>query len=153
MLPSILLRRSFFVPAHLNYIYFEYFSDHEYLYWSNSVLKFFFDYPYDISATHVIGRYLGNSEMAANTGIFGSGYMHFGIIGIFIYVFIVSLLINLINQFNSLPIWLINTIVLMPLLVLFSSSDLFTTLFTHGLLVSIFTLYMYSGKEVKIKFK
>lgn len=145
MLPSILIRRVFFVPSHLNYVYFEYFSSHEYIYWSNSILKNFIDYPYSVAPVFVIGGYLGYPNMAANTGIFGSGYMQLGLIGIIIYVLILTLLINLVNQFNKLPLWFINAILLMPMLTIFISSDLLTSLLTHGFLVAIIILYLYSS--------
>ncbi len=149
MLPSVLIRRVFFVPSNLNYVYFDYFSSYDYLYWSNSILKNIFTYPYEVSPPLVIGDYLGYHEMAANTGIFGSGYMHLGIIGIIIYIFIFTLLINLVQQFNKLPYWLINAIILMPFLTVFASSDLLTTLLTHGLLMAIVIMYLYSTPEKK----
>ncbi len=145
MLPSILIRRVFFVPTHLNYVYLDYFSSHDYIYWSNSILKNFFYYPYDVSPVFVIGDYLDHPNMAANTGIFGSGYMHLGVIGIIIYIIMLTLLINLVHQFNKLPPWLINAILLMPLLTIFISSDFFTALLTHGTLVALVILYLYSS--------
>jgi len=150
-LPSFLIRRTFFIPSDLNYVYLDYFSTHDYLYWSNSILKNIFNYPYDVAPVFLIGEYLGHTKMAANTGIFGSGYMHLGIIGIIIYMFILTLLINFVQQFNKLPVWFINAIVLMPFLTLFISSDLLTTLLTHGLLIAIIILYLYSTPQTKSK--
>jgi len=75
--------------------------------------------------------------------------MHLGIVGIIIYMILLSFIINIIQQFNKLPIWFINAIVLMPLLTLFISSDLPTTLFTHGYLVAIIILYLYSAPNTK----
>jgi len=148
MLPSILIRRVFFVPANLNYVYFDYFSFHEHIYWSNSILKSIFIYPHEVSPVLVIGDYLGHPEMSANTGIFGSGYMHLGIIGIILYMFILTILINLTQQLNKLPSWIINTVTLMPFLSIFVSSDLPTAFLTHGLLISIIILYLYSTPEI-----
>lgn len=144
LLPSILIRRAFFVPANLNYVYLDYFSSHDYIYWSNSILKYIFTYPYEVSPVFVIGEYLGDSTLAANTGVFGSGYMHLGTFGIILYLLIVAMLINFIQQFNKLPNWIINSIVLMPILTIFISSDLPTALLTHGTIVGILILYFYS---------
>jgi hypothetical protein len=149
LLPSILIRRVFFVPANLNYVYLEYFSSHDYIYWSNSILKFIFPYKHSVPPVYIIGEYLGKPDMSANTGFFGSGFMHLGFLGIIIYVFILSFFINLIQQFNKLPSWLINSIVFMPLLSAFVSSDLFTTLLTHGLLLSVFILFLYNSTEIR----
>lgn len=151
MLPSVLVRRAFFVPANLNYIYFDYFSSNDYIYWSNSILKSIFIYPYEVSPVLVIGDYLGYPEMAANTGVFGSGYMHLGILGILLYMFIISIVVNFIQQFNKVPFWIINAIVLMPFLSIFISSDLPTAFLTHGLLIGIIILYFYSTQKIKGK--
>jgi len=147
LLPSILIRRAFFVPANLNYVYFDYFSSHDYIYWSNSILKYFMEYPYDVSPVFVIGEYLGDPTLAANTGIFGSGYMHLGIFGIILYLLIITFIINMVQQFNELPFWLINSILLMPILTIFVSSDLPTALLTHGMLICILILYLYSTPD------
>ena len=144
MLPSIVIRRAFFLPASLNYTYYDFFSNNEFVYWSNSVLKLFIENPYKVETSHVIGDYLGHPEMGANTGVFGAGYMHFGIVGVLIYVLILSYFINLINQFRNIPIWIINGIILIPTLTLFISSDLPTSMLTHGFLLAVLVLYLYS---------
>ena len=148
ILPSILLRRAFFIPTQLNFIYMDFFSSHQFVYWSNSIFKFFLNYPYDIPPVHVIGRYLGHPKEAANTGIFGSGYMQLGMIGIIIYSLITIIILNLIQQFRTLPKWFVNAVLFNPILTLFISSDLFTTLFTHGLLIAILVLYFFQGNLI-----
>ncbi len=152
MLPSILIRRAFFVPADLNYIYFDFFSSTDFIYWSHSILKNIFTYPYETMPVYVIGDFLGYPEMAANTGIFGTGYMHFGILGILLYLFVATLLINLVQQLHTLPYWVINTVVLMPFISIFLSADLPTALLTHGLFVSIILLYLYSSPHQKERY-
>jgi len=152
MLPSILIRRAFFVPADLNYIYFDFFSSTDFIYWSHSILKNIFTYPYETMPVYVIGDFLGYPEMAANTGIFGTGYMHFGILGILLYLFVATLLINLVQQLHTLPYWVINAVVLMPFISIFLSADLPTALLTHGLFVSIILLYLYSSPHQKERY-
>ena len=147
LLPSIFIRRAFFVPSNLNYTYFEYFSSNDYLYWSNSIFKYFISYPYDRAPALVIGNYLGYPGMDANTGIFGSGYMHFGILGIIIYVLIVAIIINIAQQFRKLPKWFVNAITFNPILALFIGSDALTALLTHGTLVAILILYLYTSEK------
>ncbi|MBC61317.1 MAG: hypothetical protein CMP11_02590 [Zetaproteobacteria bacterium] len=50
-LSSLFSRRAFFVPAQLTFAYFDFFSKHPKVYWSNSVLKYFLEYSYNISLT------------------------------------------------------------------------------------------------------
>lgn len=149
MLPSILIRRLFFIPSYLNYTYLEFFKKNEYIYWSNSIFKYIFKYAYSTNLNHLIGRYLGVPESGANTGIFGSGYAHLGIFGIIIYLIIIYCIIIIINSFKKIPSWFINILISLPFLTAFISSDLLTTLLTHGFLISIFLLYLYSGTDKK----
>lgn len=152
LLPSILIRRAFFIPADLNYLHLEFFSTHKQLYWSNSILKYFLDYQYTMPATHIVADYIGEPDAAANTGYIGSGYMHFGIIGIFIYILLLSIVINILNSFSAYKPWVINSIILMPLLTAFISSDLMTSFLTHGLLIGTIILYLV-GINTKGAFK
>ena len=148
MLPSILIRRVFFIPSYLNFIYMEYFSKHDFIYWSNGILKYFIPYSYNVQPVFLIGTYLGHPQEAANTGLFGSGYMQFGVIGIMIYILILAITVNIIQQFNKIPEWLVNSIILMPFLTAIISSDLPTTFLTHGFLIAIILLYIINGSKI-----
>jgi len=148
---SLLMRRGFFVPANLNFVYLEFFSTNDFIYWSNSVLKYFIDYPYELSATHVIGEYLGNPRMGANTGFIGSGYMQMGLVGIITYTIIITILLTLINSFKNLPNWLLNSVMVIPLISVFSGSDLPTSFLTHGVIVSTLLLWLLNSNYTNLK--
>jgi O-antigen polymerase len=143
-LSSLFSRRVFFVPANLTFVYFDFFSENSHVYWSNSVLSGFFTYPYDISLTHVIGRYLGNEDMGANNGFVASGYAHAGIFGVFFYTIIVGLVLRFINDItcDSFPLWLSVALSIVPLRTLLISSDLFTVMLTHGFMVAILLMLL-----------
>lgn len=146
IIASILIRRAFFVPSYLNNIYLDFFSHNPHVIWSNSIFKYFLDYPYgNITASHVIGDYMGHPDMGANTGIIGSGYMHFGVLGVAVYILIIRVLLYFISNFKNVPNWMVNSIILLPMLSTFISSDLFTSMLTHGLLISCFILYAYGS--------
>ena len=71
-------RRVHFSSALLDICYLDFFKDN-YLYWSESVLKSFLDYPYDVQATHLIGDvYFRRPDMSANNGFISDGFMNFG---------------------------------------------------------------------------
>lgn len=81
-LTSLLSRRVFFVPANLCFVYFDFFSSHPLVYWSNSILSPFITYEYgEVSLPRVIGEYLGKKDMAANNGFVSSGFAHAGLWG------------------------------------------------------------------------
>jgi hypothetical protein len=152
MLGALVIRRLLFVPAHLNFIYLEFFSQNEFIYWSNSILSGFIDYPYSLAMSHVIGAYLGHPDMGANTGFIPSGYAHFGVFGVIIYTSIAIVMFNFINAMSKkLNLYFLLAIIFIPIQTLFISSDMFTVLLTHGLLVAIFALWLYTNKTFYLK--
>ena len=59
----------------------------------------FYDYPYTDVIPMIIGRQLpGNGLTYANVGIFGSGYMQFGVIGMIAFPFIAGLSFKFIDR-------------------------------------------------------
>ncbi|QCI11300.1 hypothetical protein E6B08_07700 [Pseudomonas putida] len=150
-LSSLLSRRVFYVPADLCFVYFDYFSTHAQVYWSNSVLSSLFIYPYgDIGIPYVIGGYLGKPDMGANNGFVSSGYAHAGLFGVFFYATLVGLLLKLVNDLSSgrMPIWVAVAISLVPLRSLLLSSDLFTVMLTHGFGIAILMMYLSRKRSV-----
>ena len=149
---SLIIRRLLMVPAHLNFTYLEFFSNNEFVYWSNGILKNFFDNPYDFNIANIIGAYLGQQDMAANTGFIASGYANAGYLGITIYTIMAIVLFNLINKLSeNNDKYFVMAIIFPVILTLFTSSDLLTTLLTHGLFIAIIVLWLFDNKNYKIK--
>lgn len=152
IISSLIVRRLLMVPAHLNFVYLEFFSHNEFVYWANSVLKSVVNNPYNSGIAQTIGAYLGNSDMAANTGFLASGFANAGYLGIVVYTLMAIILFNIINQLSrNNDKYFVMTIMFPVILTLFKSSDLLTTLFTHGLLIAIITLWMFNNKTYKLK--
>lgn len=134
-------RRIQFIPTLLDICYIDFFTDKP-LYWSESIFKSFIDYPYDVRTTNIIGEvYFNRPDMSANNGLISEGYMNFGGIGVIINIFIVALFFGVLNSLK-IPSRYFGLFVLT--MFSFSSSSVFTVLFTHGglalILVSIFLL-------------
>lgn len=150
---SLFIRRVFYVPANLTYVYFEFFSNNPFVFWSNSVLSFLIEYPYNDTVSHVIGLYLGEKDLGANNGFVSSGYGHAGLAGVFIYSIILAFTLKLINDMslNRCPPWLSIGIAFVPIRALLISSDLFTVMLTHGFIIAIllilFTQVPYEKKH------
>lgn len=140
---SMMIRRVFFVPALLTYGYFDFFANNDFVYWSNSVLSFVFDYTFDDRVTLMIGAYLG-SGASANNGYISSGYSHAGFFGVFVYSFILGYILKYIDVVSkeAVPLWFALTITVIPLRNTLLSSDLLTTILTHGLLVAFSLLVL-----------
>lgn len=143
-LASLFARRVFFVPANLTYVYFDFFNTHSHVFWSNSILKAFIHYPYTESLPLVIGDYIGFKGMAANNGFIATGYANSGFFGVFIYSLMIGLILKFINNITEkqTPVWLAVMICIVPVNNLLTSSDLFTTMLTHGFLISIILLFL-----------
>ncbi len=106
--------------------------------------KFTFDmipYRYPLDATDLIGQhYLYKNEIvAANTGWLGSGYMQMGLAGMLIYAVILGLLLSLVDTIATRRDPFMSVALLfIPFITVFVSSDLPTSLLTHGLILALF---------------
>ena len=140
---SLLVRRVLFVPSTLTYDYFSFFSVNEMLYWSNSFLSSLFEYPYDKSLPKLIGEYNG-TDSGANNGFISSGYAHAGFLGVLLYAIIFSFVVLALEKFASrLPLWFAIALTVVPLRTAIISSDLFTVLLTHGLILTLVLVFLY----------
>lgn len=152
LIPSMFIRRVFFVPSSLWFAYFEFFEQNDLVYWSNSFMSPIIKYPYSIPPPKIIGDFVGTGAWANNSFI-PNGYMHFGIIGVFIYGLIVSLILYLMDIISSknVPIWFTISIFIVPFHILSTSSDLVTALLTHGIALSLLLIYFLSSSSQELK--
>ena len=99
------IRRVFFVPALLNFYYFDFFSINpklllfEDMFFSRLLIKVFGLSPnYDVSASRIIGtNYFGRPEMLANNGMFSYAYADLGFIGIIFGALALVIILHIIN--------------------------------------------------------
>lgn len=147
LVPSMFVRRVFFTPATLTYSYFEFFQMYPHVYWGNSVLSFLVDYQYNAGVSELIGIHRGTYSNA-NNGLVASGYAHAGLFGVILYSVILGAVVKLIeSQSRHLPTWFSLCVTIVPIRNALSSSDLFTVLLTHGLILAIFLLYLSRSLE------
>lgn len=154
ILGSLFFRRIYFVPAQLNYFYYDFFSENPFVLWAGSKISFgLVNYRYDLDVTHLIGyEYFSNAATSANTGWIGSGYMQFGFIGMMIYAFIIGLFISLLNGYSKIiDTRVVVAIIVAPLLAVMLSSDLSTAFLTHGVILSLilFSMCTFTFKKDK----
>lgn len=151
---SLFIRRLMYVPALLNYAYYELFSQNGLVYWTTvKPFSFFFEYPFDYPPPQLVSLYLwGHTNTWANNGFLATSYMHFGFVGMVIFSLIIGMLLRLIDILvrNRLPLWFGLSLVVVPLFSLFTSADLTTALLNHGLGISMFLLWLFSSREGSI---
>lgn len=143
LISSLLVRRTLFVPAFLTYKYHEFFSSNDLVWWSNSFMRGFIDYPYEVGTARLIGQFLGG-ESNANNNYLATGFMHAGYIGLYTYCIFVALFLRLIDSItlHRLPVVLVVALTLVPLNALLKGADLTTAITTHGLALSILLIYL-----------
>ncbi len=138
----VLMRRAFFVPAKFYNDYFEYIIigyGHLTYQTTQASLK-------GISTVKEIGIYNGSGD-AANRGYIASAYILGGFLWVVlysIYVFCIFYLMNFFMKQDNIKASVILVIFLVPILTLFISSSLTTTMLTHGLFFSILLAWIYS---------
>lgn len=147
---SLLIRRMFFVPSVLTFTYYDFFSINSFVYWSNSfTTSWFIEYPYLQNTARVISAHLGVDNGYASNSFFSTGYMHAGVPGMILYGIIFGLILRIIDSISNagLPRWLSMAVIFVPIQGLILSSDILTSLLTHGLGISIFLLILMRRKK------
>jgi hypothetical protein len=149
-LSSWFIRRAFFVPAELTFVYFEFFSVTPNVYWSNSIFSNFIEYPYQQPLSWVVGDFVGTGTHA-NNGYVSSGYAHFGVFGVFIYSIILGIFLRILNRlcYSGIPLWMGVALTVVPFRSLLTNSDLLVTMMTHGLLLTLVLLTLVRTKNEK----
>ena len=149
---SYLTRRVMFVPALLNYCYYDHFSTHVPDYMSSGILGKIFNIEsqYPDGIPRFIGlAYWNKKLMAANNGLFSDAYANFGLIGCVIMPFFLIVAICFLQYCcrNLPPRVYFSFIVVFGMSVI--SSFLSTIILTHGLVIAyIFCYLMPSGNNL-----
>lgn len=147
---SLFTRRTLLIPAQLSFFYYDFFSTHEHVFLSHSILRFFLDYPYDLNPPHLIGAvYFNHPEMGANTGIIGDAYMNYGFVGLALWGILLAIILKLIDTCSKgRNIKIAVAAIAMPAITL-TNSALLTNILTHGLFLSLIFLYLLPKGDVK----
>lgn len=147
---SLFIRRVFFVPARLNFVYHDLFSQIGHVYLSNSIMSALIEYPFPEPPPLMVSEFLyGHYDTWANNGFIATGYMHFGYTGMLIFALVVGMLILLADSLilGRVPMWVGVSIVVVPFFSLFTSADLPTALLTHGIIVAFLALVVMGNKR------
>ena len=149
---SLAVRRSFIVPADLSFAYYDFFSASKYITWATSKITLgLLVYPYEVSPPYLIGQFrYGQTSVAANVGLLGSGYMHAGMLGVLVYTLVVATVLGFLDSCAvKRKASLVCCIVFPSLMTAFLSSDLTTTFLTHGLLMALLLVFVLPASDQK----
>ncbi len=150
------IMRLLFEPAKIKFQYFEYFSVHEKLRFSEGVIGKLLgiEYPYDKAIGYVITEYFSGEGIISNsnTGVIGDLYSQMGYGGIIAGGIVLGLIIRLMDQ-SSTHIPLANKIAIVSYIcITFNDNALQTTLLSGGgmiliILLMIFNTELYSEEH------
>jgi hypothetical protein len=146
---SLFIRRTFFVPSQLTFLYYDFFTQNHFVYWSNSIGSYFNEYSYLVSTPELIGQYM-NTNSRANNSFFATGYMHAGLFGMVFYAIFVGILFRVIDSicYKKVPTWVATSILIVPIQALLISSDLPAAMLTHGIIPAIFILFLFRTNKI-----
>jgi len=138
-LKGIFVMRMLFLPAQLNYNYFDFFAGNPLFFSESNLFKMFIDYPYDRPVGFIISEtYFNAPDMNANNGIISDGFMNLGYTGIVFNIVIVVLIFLFFNSTKPDPRYLG---IFFVMIFLFLSAPMLSMFVTSGLW-AIFILSM-----------
>ncbi|MEL7178445.1 MAG: hypothetical protein AAFN63_01320 [Pseudomonadota bacterium] len=152
MLSTFVMRRGFFMPALVDNLHIQFFTENSVYYWSNSRVSFgLVSSPYEVSSPFLIGEaFFGQREMSANTGFLGSGYANARSLGVVVYGLVLGFFIAVLNAHGRAvghPFVICASLVVITSAMM--SSDLVTILITHGLIFLMLCLSIMPGRSLK----
>ena len=144
---GLLFRRAVFSAA-MNFSNYEmFFSEREFVLWTNSVFSVFGNYIYWDSPGRVIGDWVGSGSNA-NSGFVASGFMHAGWVGVLVYSLLAALYLKLLDSVSlSGSFATVGAAMAAPILHVFLNVDFLIGLSTHGLALLVLATYLAFGTE------
>ena len=129
---SLFGRRSLIIPAFVNFLWVDFFSQHDLLYWAESKLTMgLIDSPYELSSPEVIGSFYFGAKTYANCSWVGSGFGNAGLLGVILDSILLGLFISYLNTATKkIPEGFVVATSLIVLLTLVRDADIITSLFT-----------------------
>lgn len=145
---SLFVRRTLILPANIEYTHFDYVSENQFLFLSEGLFGRILGMqsPYGKELKYIIGDQLGLSGMAANTGYLADAYSNFGVIGMFVYSFLLLRILQFVDSFTDRHDLLIHFTALSYCLLGLNDSSLLTRLLTGGFGVIIILLLFRKNK-------
>jgi len=146
LIMSLFTRRTLFISPFLSFRYYEFFSNNSFVYLSHhQIFNKFLTYPYELIPAKLIGKIYRNGSHS-NNGMMSDGYMNFGFMGMMLWAIFYSIIFKIIDIFSYKKNLQIATSITAFLCLSLRSGALLTNIFTEGLLLSIFLLYLLPKK-------
>jgi hypothetical protein len=142
-----------FIPAQIQYQYYEFFSVREKLNFADSIIGqiFMINSPYNEKIGFVIGSHFSHNGLGSNsnTGIFADAYANGGILAMIFVSLVLGIVLNIIDaSTRDLPVYVVVGSLSYIMFVL-NDTSLLTTLLTGGMLIMIVLLILFNSSILK----
>lgn len=149
MFTAYSIRRISFIPNQIGYYFFSFSQTNGYLYFSESFLRGFLEYPYSQAFPHVIGNYaFGLPDMGANTGLFAEGFSQVGWLALPIYSILYTIIFRLYsacaNGFKNTSLSYVPLLGVLLYTSTITDGSFFSVLLTQGGILTALTLIVLS---------
>lgn len=146
------LRRTSFIPNQIGFYFFSFVQENDYLYYSESFLRGFLNYPYQYAFPHIIGTYaFGLPDMGANTGLFAEGFSQIGWLSLpvyaILYVFVFRLYSACTRSFKKAGLFHAPLLGAVLYSMTFLDGAYFSVLLTQGFFLSLVVFYFLSNMD------
>lgn len=149
--------RAIFHPADNKFNYFEYFSDHPKVFFSDGIIgkMFSLTYPYAGSIGQVSFASNGGEFLAANmnTGYLGEAYAQMGFLGILLMACLLGMVIRGLQAYMNKQNFAIIAGMFSVYMIVLNDGALFTTLLTGGMLVAFLLVFIYFNQQEKENYR
>lgn len=143
---EIIVRRFFVLPSWLNYLYYDFFSDSQKIWWRQDsfLIDRFFSPILDDSVAGYIGKvYFRGIVSNANAGMFAEAFTHCGYLGIVIYPFIFGFIIYFINETCKKVSYEIRIMYVIAIVIFLQNGFIIDTAFLFGIALMLVFLKGY----------
>lgn len=133
LLTQVFVNRMLATPGVLTAAHLWVFSDIGFVYWSNSIMEPFIEYPFSRPPSFMVGYLFSGSEItSANANIFADGYMNFGYPGVVLESALLGALVFAVNSAaRKVHLGWACAILVVPSFAL-SNTGILTAMLTHG---------------------
>ena len=139
------IRRIWAVSGYLSTSYFDFFTQNEFVYLTDSFVGRFFSSPtYDYPLPYVIGehyvKHQSENMLNANTGIWLSGFAQFGVFGLIISSAIGGFIFGIVDRLTRTKHYLLGVLICSYMAIIWSEQQIQTSALTGGVALLIISL-------------
>ena len=145
-----LCRRLLIFPATITSYYWDFFSNHEFIYYSDSFLRWALRSPYDLPMARLIGEeFFGSHEANANANVWASAFGHAGYLGMLATTIGLGYLLRFMDSLASHAGYRVVTVMGGLFAICWSNGAFETTLLSNGVFVSLVILYFLPSENAR----